>query len=294
MSNEAGNRELLNMLFNRSAEHNDGQINVQQLVEQLNETSERLRKAEKFKSDFLSNVRNEMVNPLTSILGLTRFLLEEDKGLSAELRNTTSLLYRETFHLDFQFRNILTAAEVEAGIIVPTLMGVNVRSSVEAALEAFKHRVKQKMIAIHVEVKPETDYYVSTDGHLLYLILTNLLANAIEFSKSNGEVAISLTRDKTFVHVAFRDFGPGIPEEELQWIFDRFRQVDMSSTKKYRGQGLGLAVVRGLTEILQGKVQVENASPGSIFTVSIPIRFTEATFSADDWSEILFDHEQKL
>lgn len=269
-------------------------LDERELFEQLNELSQRLRKAEQFKSGFLSNVRNEMINPLTSILGLTRLLLEEENTLPAQLRNTTLLLYREAFQLDFQIRNLLTAAEVEAGVVAPELTNVNIRAVMDAVQDTFKHRVKEKSIVIHVLANPQTDFHISTDAHLLHLILTNLLANAIGFSAPQSEVAITLTRDETFVQISFCDFGPGIPEDEIQWIFDRFQQVDMSSTKKYRGQGLGLSVVKALTEILQGTIHVENASPGSIFTVSVPVRYAEAPFPDGEWNESLFGGDQEV
>ncbi|QOX78413.1 HAMP domain-containing histidine kinase [Trichlorobacter lovleyi] len=245
----------------------------------LVEMNHKLEESEALKSNFLSNIRNEINNPLNAIIGLASQLAAMVKR--PEVSELVTMIFSEAFHLDFQLRNIFIAAELEAGEAMPTIEHVDVTSVVQGVLDNFRTHAADKQVSVRFSVTgAETDnvLYFPTDSQKLQVIIANLVANAVEFSGPGSEVVVQLDQTDKGLMIQVRDQGVGIAEADLKRIFDRFVQLDSGPTRAHLGHGLGLSVVKSLLDLLQGDIQVSSTPEvGSLFTVTLPA----AAYGAD-------------
>lgn len=234
--------------------------------------NQRFEESERLKSNFLSNIRNEIVDPLNAIIGLASQLSEIVK--KPEVTGLVAMILSEALNLDFQLSNIFIAAELEAGTAVPTIEHVEVVSVVLAVLENFSARAADKKVLLRYNLAgddPDGKMWFSTDAQKLQVIITNLVANAIEFSAHDTEVMVQLEHGKDELLIQVQNRGEGISEADLQKIFNRFVQLDTGATRAHHGHGLGLSIVRSLLDLLQGDIQVSSqVGVGSLFKIIVP------------------------
>ncbi|MGE3550752.1 MAG: sensor histidine kinase [Geobacter sp.] len=239
----------------------------------LRDMNRKLELSERLKSNFLSNIRNEINNPLNAIMGLADEVcaLTADRPEAARL---VSMIHEEAFDLDFQLRNIFMAAELEAGEAQPAPALLELEPLLADIVNSFKHRADAKQVRLSTTIlgSPAPDQPgVVCDGTKLTLIISNLVANAIEFSNPGGLVGITLLTQEDGLQLKVEDNGIGILEEDVPRIFDRFSQLDSGSTRAHHGHGLGLSVVKALVELFEGRIEVvSNPGHGSCFTVWLP------------------------
>lgn len=239
------------------------------LLVELEDVNKRLIEAEQVKSQFLSNIRNEINNPLASILGLSASFSKHYNDKEA-IDRVSKLIYQEAFDLDFQLSNIFVAAELEAGEIMPEIGNSNVEELANQVIQEFKHKANKKGISVQLKNSLPNDLF-RTDAEKTHLIITNLLANAIEFSHDGGEINIELNVVNNELSIAVQDFGIGIQLDDQTKIYDRFKQLQSGSTKGYGGHGLGLSIVKYLLELMDGKIHLESeVNVGSVFTIFLP------------------------
>lgn len=247
------------------------QIHDEMMIE-LRAANQKLLESEKVQSQFLSNIRNEINNPLTSIMGLTRALRDE-KTIPKTQAKSIELIYSEAYNLEFQMQNIFVAAELEAGESLLYMTKVDVDSVIKSTIESFTHIRKKKNIKIEYNATfPDKKDAFNTDPDKLKTILSNLVMNALEFSEPNSKVNVNATiTEADRLEIAVVDSGEGIAKKDFNKIFDRFIQLDSGSTKKHQGHGIGLSVVKASIECLEGEIDVASElGKGSTFTISIP------------------------
>lgn len=245
------------------------------LEEELRTLSLRLRESERGKSDFLSNVRNEINNPLTSILGLSLSIMKMTPD--EKVRKLSDLIHQQAFELDFQMRNIIAAAEIESGVINPVSAHIDIESLLQAQVDYLNLKVHSSGVKVDIKVEPPRASF-STDPNLLQAIVSNLLANAIEFSNPESEVLLVAHVFEDSLRLLVKDFGIGIKSEKQAIIFDRFRQLDSGTTKVHHGQGLGLAIVREFVSMLNGEIQLTSEEhKGTSVILQIPQLALELT-----------------
>jgi signal transduction histidine kinase len=266
-----------------------------ELEEEIRILSSKLREAEQGKSDFLSNVRNEINNPLTSILGLTARMME--LGTDEKISKLSRLVHQEVFELDYQMRNILAASEVEAGEVNLMPSQVDIAELVNAQILYLQPRTKSNNITIQFinEIQPDKLFF--TDPSLLQIIIVNLLANAVEFSQKNSKTIIKSKIEDGSLYLFVQDFGSGIDSSKQSRIFERFHQLDTGSTKEHRGQGLGLAIVVEFVSMLGGGINCDSASNiGTTITIKLPelVSASESTNSTSFGNEILFTEGEEF
>lgn len=259
----------------------------------LTEMNRRLELSESLKSNFLSNIRNEINNPLNAIIGLSGNMVETAKD--PDCVEIANLIYAEAFNLEYQLRNIFIAAELEAGDAQPEIDLVNVVSIIANILDDFKASAEAKGISLEYSMtgadEPELQRF-ATDAEKLKAILANLVANAIEFSNSGDKVELLAGLFNNELRIQVKDNGVGIAESDLERIFDRFTQIDSGSTRSHRGHGLGLSIVKALLDLLQGKIEVQSSlNIGSVFSITLyPAVFDETAASfVEDGNLFLFD-----
>ncbi|OGR28618.1 MAG: hypothetical protein A2X83_05585 [Desulfuromonadales bacterium GWD2_54_10] len=285
--------ELIKELTTRFSQSSKAFSDLSVVNRKLLEMNSKLQQSESLKSNFLSNIRNEINNPLNSIIGLGGQLVALAQS-AEDVSPLASMICSEAIKLDFQLRNIFMAAELEAGDLDPHIVSVNITAVVNDVMDSFCHCAARKSVSIVLE-SPQTDAQImfATDAEKLQTIVSNLLANAVEFSHPGGIVNISLKIDeKGQLVVTVRDCGLGIAEEDQKRIFDRFIQAEMGATRSHPGHGLGLSIARALADLLQGTISVHSIpGKGALFTVALPpVEIAgDESMSADCGNLFVFD-----
>lgn len=265
--------ELIAALQERFDANRRAILDLRNLTEKLETTNRRLQESEALKGHFLSNIRNEINNPLTAIMGFACQLME-GTGTPSQMVLNGRLIYDEAFELNFKLENVFTAAGLEAGQETPAPARTDVAAILSNVLANLEHRRAEKEIVILRRFADAIPFV--TDPRFLRIILENLVANALEFSPSYGVVTILVTGDDRFLRIAVGDEGPGIDAADHGTAFDRFRQLEQGRCKSHRGLGLGLSICRALAELQGGEIGIESAlGAGSTFTLSLPLLTSE-------------------
>lgn len=251
--------------MNRKALHD-----LQALTAQLEKMNRRLQESEAMKSHFLSNIRNEINNPLTSIMGLSRHMMG-GKCDPEKVAEVGGMIFSEAFDLDFQLRNIFIAAELEAGERRPDYARVDIVSLIASTVEMLAHQIEAKSIRLSQRFASSAPLHFTTDAQMLQVALVNLLVNAVEYSHPQGEVVIEAGASAHGLQVVVSDSGVGIDPADHERVFDRFRQMESGATKSHRGHGLGLSIIKAVVELLEGRVTLKSSlGQGACFTLTLP------------------------
>ncbi len=234
------------------------------------ERAREIEQAARLKSEFLANFSHEIRTPLNGIIGYCDLLArEEGQRLTPHGRRDLNVVKANARTLLALINDILDLSKIEAGHMEVVKESVDVPALLEECTATVREYLKGKSVelATHVE---EAVRVVESDGLKLRQVLLNLLSNAAKFTEA-GEVVVSARADGKEVVFTVEDTGTGIPDDQLPFIFEKFRQVDGSSTRKVGGTGLGLAIVRELSRLLGGTVEVESVlGRGTTFTVRLP------------------------
>ncbi|MGC8823084.1 MAG: sensor histidine kinase [Bacteroidales bacterium] len=290
-------QELIEELQRRFEENRKTIQELKELTEELKIVNKKLEESEALKSHFISNITNEIINPFTSILGLSRSILSVKKENWKKVISMVALIHSEAFNLDFQLRNIFLAAKIEAGEIYPEILNVDLKNLVKSVIDSFRIEAKKKNLSFefNFEIIPEKGdvFYFKTDPEKVKLAIANLISNAIKFSYEDGKIIVRVWKDEEMVHISVQDFGTGISEANQKIIFDRFKRLDSGINSLNRGHGLGLSINKAVIDLLQGKISIKSEiNKGATFTISIPEAKTNiAGFSADG-NEFLFDTDE--
>ncbi len=272
----------------RRFEFNQNALNdMRAMTRKLEDMNEKLQESEALKSQFLSNIRNEINNPLSAIMGLAGQFFDHSCDPEA-CQKTIRMIYSEAFNLDYQLQNVFMAAELEAGEAEPAVAMVEIDSVVDNCLDKLSHRIQDKELSI-VKALPE-DLIFPTDAQKFEIILLNLFGNAAEFTPRNGEIKIRIDETKHGLSVAVSDNGPGISPADQEVIFDRFKQLEAGTTKGHRGHGLGLSICWALAELLSGTIDLDSQSgTGSRFVLTLPRPDVDTVVHASEGNFFIFD-----
>lgn len=227
--------------------------------------------ANRLRDEFLATVSHELRAPLNSILGWGKLLIKgnldkttSDKAIQTIVRNAES-----QNHL---IEDLLDVSRIISGKLRLEIITINPIVFVESALESVRPAAEAKNITLEVK-QDSVVSHISGDPNRLQQVIWNLLSNAIKFTPAGGKVSVEIERMKEHTEIRVSDSGVGISEEFLPHVFDRFRQADASSIRKFGGLGLGLAIVRHLVEMHGGTVSAtsKGENQGSTFTVRLPV-----------------------
>lgn len=239
----------------------------QQLVVKLKELNQA-------KSDFLSMVSHELRSPLTSIKGYTALMLAGRAGeINENQKRFLKIVEGQSDHLTILITDLLNLSRIEAGQVRIIKSSLSLKVLATALAEKIKAQFAEKKINFLINIQ-ENLPFVYGDKEKLSQVINNLLVNAIKFTPENGQVILEIiANNQNMIETRVIDTGIGIPEGELEKIFEKFYQVDSSSTRQMGGAGLGLAIVKRIIEMHDGKVWAESAgdNKGSRFCFSLPI-----------------------
>jgi signal transduction histidine kinase/ActR/RegA family two-component response regulator len=227
-------------------------------------------RSSRMKDEFLATLSHELRTPLNAILGWVQLLLrggisERDaaRGLEAIDRNS---------RLQVQLiEDLLDMSRIESGNVRLDVREVDLPAVIDAALAAAAPSAAAKGLTLERQIDPAVRH-VQGDPARLQQVLWNLVSNAVKFTPAGGRVVVSLQRSPGHIEIAVRDNGIGISPDFLDSVFDRFRQADGSTTRRYGGLGLGLSIARQLTELHGGSLMAESTGEGhgSTFTIRLP------------------------
>jgi PAS domain S-box-containing protein len=236
------------------------------------------QEASRLKDEFLATVSHELRTPLTAILGWTHLLRSGRPEHTARAIETIERNARAQVHI---VEDVLDVSRIITGKLRLELEPVRLEPIVQAALDALRSAADAKQLQLSFHSLPGAGETLGDAGRLQQ-VAWNLLANAIKFTPAGGRVEVSLEQDESTVRLQVSDTGIGIRPEHLPRIFERFWQVDSSSTRAYGGLGLGLALVRHLVELHGGQVMVHSDGPGkgATFKVVLPLRSAKARSGA--------------
>jgi len=253
MGHTITDEELLDEFKRRFEQTKSSLKELKSLNEELKLVNRKLEESESLKSHFISNITNEIINPFTSILGLSKAILSVDKENWKKVVSMVALIHSEAFTLDFQFRNIFVAAKIEAGEIFPEIYNTDIINVVESVIDSFKFEARRKKLQVvfdHDLPLDSSDVFVfKTDPEKLKLVLANLLSNAINFSFEGGVVEIIVKLKNNTLSICVRDHGIGISKQNQKIIFDIFEKENdvITMSKHYQFNPLKtVAVLLGI------------------------------------------------
>jgi len=239
---------------------------------ELQRLNEQLQQASKAKSDFLANMSHELRTPMNAILGFVEMVLDEIYGdVPAHLKEPLTDIQTNGKHLLRLINDVLDLSKIEAGRMELVLGEYSVQEVVETVRASLQSLALEKGLGF-VAAAQEDIPLAFGDGRRITQCLTNLVGNALKFSKG-GRVAVWVEQQGENLLYRVSDTGIGIPKNELENIFNEFQQVDMAMTREFAGTGLGLNITKKFVEMHGGRIWVESElGKGSTFFFSIPLR----------------------
>ena len=227
--------------------------------------------ASRLKDEFLATLSHELRTPLNAIMGWVSML--RDARLDPERRERgLEVIERNLRSQEQLISDILEVSRIIRGQMRLNLAPVDVVAAVQAAIDSVTPTATAKSQALNARL-PQSPILVAGDPQRLQQVFWNLLTNATKYTPRDGRIDVAVELAASDVEVTVRDSGVGIAPHVLPYVFDRFRQGDSAPTREFGGLGLGLAIVRHLTELHGGSVRAASDGPGqgAVFTVTLPV-----------------------
>jgi two-component system sensor histidine kinase KdpD len=228
--------------------------------------AEALRQADELKTALMASISHDLKTPLAGIKASVSSLLDKAVAWSPEdVQTFLETIDSQADRLNRVISDILDLNRIESGVVTPVRRTVDVRHLLEEAAERTHAATAGRPVSVEASEAMATD----TDEALMLQALVNLIENAAKYSTPGGAIRLSAERTASAVELAVSDEGPGIPEQDIPHIFERFyRAADQS--RRVKGSGLGLAIVKGFVTLSGGTVRVESSARGTRFVVTLP------------------------
>jgi OmpR-family two-component system manganese-sensing sensor histidine kinase len=220
---------------------------------------------------FTEDASHELKTPISIIRTNIDVVLEKEQPTNIELIRKMNVISRSINRMSKTIAQLLLIARVDSEGIKISKTSINLNNFISNIIEDFKILSDKKNINLNISTNEK--FTIQVDPYLMEHILSNLIDNAIRYTPENGNVTIDIkqTADNKFIVISISDTGPGIGKEDLPYIFDRFYRTDKSRSRKTGGVGLGLAVVKEFTSLLNGKIEVKSEiGKGTTFYMYLP------------------------
>jgi len=246
---------------------------LKQRQRELEEARRRAVLADRAKSEFLANMSHEIRTPMNGVLGMAELLAKSN--LDPKQKTFTDIIVKSGNALLTIINDILDFSKIDAGQLVLDPAPFNLGEAIEDVATLVSTRAKEKDLELIVRIQPDLPEIFIGDVGRIRQIITNLIGNAVKFTDS-GHVLVNVTGEvaaqRTQLTIAVTDTGIGIPADKLKQVFEKFSQVDASSTRRHEGTGLGLAITSRLIDLMQGRIEVASEEgKGSTFTVTLTL-----------------------
>jgi len=224
---------------------------------------------DRLKSAFLSNMSHEIRTPLNGIIGFSDMLLKMDFS-ELEKSEFLQIINKSGKRLMNLVNDIVDLSKIQSGQVQPSYKPFNLKNLIYDLFYFFKPRAEEKAIQFKLKVEQVNNINITSDENKIHQILSNLVSNAIKFTNV-GYIELRCELEKNIIIFNVSDSGIGIPENADVNIFDRFSRIENDSQYNFDGAGLGLAITKGLVEMLGGSIRYESEiNKGTTFTVEIP------------------------
>jgi signal transduction histidine kinase len=268
------NDEIGSLADNFNAMARQLKANLEALSEsydRLSQANAELMELDRLKSNFIANVSHELKTPLTTISGYADYLAMEKLGpLTETQRKGVEVMRRNIKRLTRQIKDLLDFITIESGHFMVDQHSFDIRALFDETVVNYQAELEKKKLKIIVEA-PEKMNVIGDPDRILQVI-DNLVMNALKFT-SHGHIRLKAQADGAgMARIEVSDSGVGIPQEAVPRIFERFHQLDGSSTRKYGGVGLGLAIVKSILDAHRSEIEVTSqAGKGSCFAFKLPL-----------------------
>lgn len=243
------------------------------LVTELQEANTQLADLDRLKSGFIAIASHELRTPLALILGYASFLREDTTGTTSD---QLDMVLQAATQLNGLIEDMVSLSHLEAGSMDLDLSEFNLQDIIRECIEAQQALAATKSLNIRCSLGT-ADLHVRADREKIHFVLNNLLNNAIKFTPEGGRIQLAARQKAGMAVVSVSDTGVGVPQEDLNRIFDRFHQVESHFTRRESGMGLGLSIARGMVELHGGRIWTESViGRGSRFTFTLPALWPNA------------------
>lgn len=237
----------------------------------------KVRQRDKLRADYFTNLSHELRTPLSIILCNLKILesmynCESNEEIDKEKLNKYVVsMQNNSYRLLKTANNLLDITKIEAGYDQLSIQNCNIVRVVEKVTMLVWEYTRNRRVSLMFDTDVE-EIITACDMDKIERIILNLLSNAIKFTKEGGQIEVNIYNKYPEVLISVSDTGIGIPKDKLEMIFERFKQVDNSLSRTYEGTGIGLALVKSLVEMHDGRIEVESeVNKGSIFKIFLPI-----------------------
>lgn len=263
-------REIANWVFKGDL-HLSSPPEIKELSQAFNSMCDRLKAVDRMKSDFFSTMSHELRTPLTSIKEGTSLLLEGIGGeINEKQKRILDIISRESQRLIDLVNSTLDLAKMEAGMMALDFKPIAMLPLIQQAIVEIQPYAMVKEIRLQVEDSQDMPP-IRMDRERILQVLRNFIGNAVKFTPLKGRVTVSAAPQDGGLRVCVRDTGPGIAEENLAFIFEKFRQGPPGGAEQVRGSGLGLTIAKQIVTAHGGKVWAESKpGQGSSFIFQLP------------------------
>lgn len=263
---EAAEANLKLRETNQLLKHQNEELERQQ--RQIEIQNEQLKETSRLKSQFLATMSHELRTPINAIMGFSQMLLRKyPEPLTCAQTDLVQRIFDNSKNLLTLLNDVLDFSKIEAGKLLLHPSELDLKQLVVLTIEELRSLAVSKNLSLEVQVELDNPRIIN-DQSCLRRILINLLSNAIKFTESGGVWVKVWEIDSEWLAIAVKDTGIGIAQEQLEHIFEVFRQADQTLTRKYGGTGLGLAICESLIKMMHGKIFVTSElGKGSVFQI---------------------------
>lgn len=238
------------------------------LTDAINDMSAKISQAEKMKSEFISSVSHELRTPLTAINGWAETIMNGEVRQAEDVKKGMGIIVSEARRLTNMVEELLEFSRIEDGRFTLTVEPLDIAAEFEDAIYTYREFFRREGLALNYEPCEEELPTVTGDPERLRQVFCNILDNASKHGGTGKRIDASLVREDDFIVIRIRDYGPGIPEEELPRVKFKFYK----GSSKARGSGIGLAVCEEIVTRHGGRLEIENAQGGGcVVTIYLPI-----------------------
>lgn len=244
---------------------------IRALAQAFNKMCAKLKEVDRMKSEFFSLMSHELRTPLTSIREGTNLFLEGVGGeVTDKQRKLLTIISEESNRLIDLVNSLLDLSKLEAGMVPFHFTEEDLGPLIDRSLHELMPLAESRDIKLEKEIGEVT--LVLMDTERIRQVLRNLIGNALKFTPRGGLVRVVVRRTDEGIHISVTDTGPGIAQEHIRGIFEKFRQISPADSRRLQGTGLGLAIVKQIVQAHRGRIWVESKmGQGSSFTFVLPV-----------------------
>ncbi|EOD00542.1 sensor histidine kinase [Caldisalinibacter kiritimatiensis] len=252
------------------------QRKINYLQKKVKESEGKLRKSLEYdnqRNEFIANISHELRTPLTLIFGIIQMLQRDLRNSVKKNSNAVkhlAILKQNSYRLLRLVNNIIDLSKIDAGYFKIKLQNYNIVSVVENIVLSVAEHVEEKGISLQFDTDIE-EKVIACDPDKIERIMLNLLSNSVKFTDPGDSIDVSISDKGENVEIRVKDTGTGIPKEKLDYIFDRFKQIDKTLIRNYGGSGIGLSLVKSFIDMHKGNISVNSEyGKGTEFVIILP------------------------